>query len=163
MRPVSVLLGISMAVLGLASPSGQTATGHRAQLPPRRASPTPTLPPRWWKDPTVARMVGLTVPQTERINTVFEEFLTPQRERWVALLPIERELDELLREEHPDERLVIDRLTALENRRSEMNRNRLIMLFHVQQVLTLSQRSKLQELGWSVSSTTTEHHVKTPR
>lgn len=152
-----------MAILSTASPSGQKATSQPGQLPPGRSSTTPTLPARWWKDPAVARMVGLTVSQTERINTVFEEFVKPQRERWIALLPIERELDELLREAHPDERLVIDRLTALENRRSEMNRNRLIMLFHVQQVLTLPQRAKLQDLGWSASSSTRAQHAKAPR
>lgn len=163
MRRVSALFGIVMAVLGIASPSGQKADGQRGQVPPGAARATPAPPARWWKDRTVAATVGLTVPQTERINTVFDQFLKPQRERWAALLQIERELDELLREAHPDERLVIDRLTALENRRSEMNRSRLIMLFHVQQVLSPSQRSKLQELGWSVSSATTEQHAKTTR
>jgi hypothetical protein len=30
-----------------------------------------------------------------------------------------------------------------------MNRNRLIMLFQIHQVLSPAQRAKLQELGWS--------------
>ena len=163
MRGFSAPFGIFIALLSIASPLGQKAAGQHGHVPPSDARTTPALPTRWWKDPTVAGTVGLTALQTERINTMFEEFVKPQRERWAALLPIERELDELLREAHPDERLVIDHLTALENRRSEMNRHRLIMLFHIQQVLSLSQRSKLQELGWSVSSATSEQHVRTVR
>ena len=163
MRGFSTLFSIFIALLSIASPLGQKAAGQHGKPPLGGARTTPALPARWWKDPAVAGMLGLTALQTERINTVFEEFVKPQRERWAALLPIEREVDELLREAHPDERLVIDRLTALENQRSEMNRHRLIMLFHVQQVLSLSQRSKLQELGWSVSSATSEQHAKTVR
>jgi Spy/CpxP family protein refolding chaperone len=108
-------------------------------------------------------MVGLTTSQSARINTVFEEFLKPQRERWTSLGAIERQLDELLGQAHPDERLVIDRITALENRRSEMNRSRLVMLFHIQQVLSLTQRSKLQELGWAAFPATAERNPKTAR
>jgi Spy/CpxP family protein refolding chaperone len=105
----------------------------------------------------------LTALQTERIDAVFDEFVKPQRESWAAFRTLEKQLDELLREHHPDEKLVIDRITALEWRRSELNRRRMIMLFHIQQILSRWQRSKLQELGWSASPAPGQRNPKTPR
>jgi len=105
----------------------------------------------------------LTVLQTERIDAVFDEFVKPQRESWAAFRTLEKQLEELLQEHHPDEKLVIDRITALERRRSELNRRRMIMLFHIQQTLTMSQRSKLQDLGWSPSPATGQRNPQTPR
>jgi Spy/CpxP family protein refolding chaperone len=121
------------------------------------------LPSRWWKDRAIAKVVGLTAFQADRIDTLFEEFMKPQRERWTALRPLEKQLEDLLRESNPDEKLVFDRITAVENRRSEMNRNRLMMLFRIQQVLSPWQRSKLQALAHSPFQATEPRNAKTSR
>ena len=152
-----------LVVVWSASPSGQHTSGPRGRLPTDSSRSTTKLPGRWWKDPTIARVVGLTAFQAERIDTLFDEFMKPQRERWAALRPLEEQLEDLLREPHPDETLVIDHIAAVENRRSEMNRNRLIMLFRIQRVLSPSQRSKLQDLGRSLSPATGQRNPKTPR
>ena len=150
-------------VVWMASPSGQNASGQRGRLPPDSSRSSTKLPARWWKDPTIAKAVGLTAVQAERIDTLFDEFMKPQRERWAALRPMEQQLDDLLREPYPDEKLVVDRITAVENRRSEMNRNRLMMLFQIQRLLSPWQRSKLQELGHSPFQATGPRDAKTPR
>ena len=149
MRRTTALSALFLVVVWIASPSGQSASGQRGRLPPDTARSTTKLPARWWKDPTIARAVGLSAFQAERIDTLFDEFLKPQRERWTALRSLEKQLEELLRQPNPDEKLVLDRITVVENRRSEMNRNRLIMLFHIERVLSPSQRSKLQDLARS--------------
>ena len=144
----SALLLVSVLI---AAPGAQNAPAQRGGTAP---SQTAKLPARWWKDPAITEAVGLTRVQADRIDTVFEEFLKPQRERWNVFRPLERELDELLREPHPDEKQVLELITNLEDRRSELNRNRMIMLFHIQQVLSVSQRAKLEELGWATPTRT---------
>lgn len=136
------------SALGQSAPVQRDGRGTSAVDPPR---PTATLPRAWWRDGTIAAQVGLTRAQIDRIETVFEDFLKPQRDRWDAFRPLEKELNDLLQQPHADEKQVIDLITGLEARRSEMTRNRLIMLFHIQQVLNPSQRAKLRHLGWSVS------------
>jgi Spy/CpxP family protein refolding chaperone len=148
----SALSALFLAFAWIASAPGQNASVQRGGLPPSPSRPATRLPARWWNDAVIAAAVGLTVAQAERIDAVFEEFAKPQRERWTAFRPLEKELDELLRQARPDEKQVIDRITMLEDKRSEMNRSRMIMLFHIQQVLSPWQRSKLQELGWSAST-----------
>jgi len=163
MPRTTALSALFLVVLWMASPSGQKASGAPGPLPPDSSRSTTTVPARWWKDPTVARVVGLTAVQAERIDTLFEEFMKPQRKRWAALRPIEKQLEELLREPHPDEKLVVDRITAVETLRSEMNRNRLMMLFRIQRVLSPLQRSKLQDLGHSPFPAAESRNPKTPR
>ena len=100
----------------------------------------------------IVAQLALSRPQTDRITAVFDQFLKLQRERWNRFRPLEARLDRLLRQPHPDEGQVVDLITQIEDRRAELNRNRMVMLFHIQQVLELSQRSKLQSLGWSPPS-----------
>jgi Spy/CpxP family protein refolding chaperone len=162
MTRTPALSALFLVAVWVAAPSGQHASGQGDGRPQDSSRATTTLPARWWRDPTVAKEVGLTALQAERIDTLFEQFLKPQRERWAALRPLEAQLEDLLREPHPDERLVVDRIDEIENRRSEMNRNRLIMLFHIQRVLSPPQRSKLQDLGRSPWSATGPRNPKTP-
>ena len=163
MTSTPALSALFLAIVLIASPSAQTAPGKRAGLADDGSRSTTKLPVRWWKDPTIAKVVGLTPVQTERIDTLFDEFLKPQRERWAALRPLEEQLEVLLSEPDPDEKLVIERITAIENRRSELNRNRLIMLFQIQRVLKPWQRLKLQDLGRSPFPATEPRNPKTPR
>jgi len=150
-------------VVWMVFPSGQNASGQRGRLPPDSSRSSTKLPARWWKDPSIAKAVGLTAVQAERIDALFDEFMKPQRERWATLRPMEKQLEDLLREPSPDEKLVFDRITAVETRRSEMNRNRLMMLFQIQRVLSPGQRSKLQDLGHSLFQATEPRNAKTPR
>jgi Spy/CpxP family protein refolding chaperone len=150
-------------VVWMGFPSGQNASGQRSRLPPDSSRSSAKLPARWWKDPNIAKAVGLTAVQAARIDTVFDEFMRPQRERWAALRPLEKQLEELLREPNPDEKLVFESITAVENRRSEMNRYRLMMLFQIQRVLSPGQRSKLEDLGRSPFQATEPRSAKVPR
>jgi Spy/CpxP family protein refolding chaperone len=163
MTRTPALAALFLVVVWMASPSGQNASGARGRLPTDSSRSTTKLPARWWKDPAIAKVVGLTTFQADRIDTLFDEFMKPQRERWTALRPLEKQLEDLLREPNPDEKLVFDRITTVENRRSEMNRNRLMMLFQIQRVLSPSQRSKLQDLGHSPFLATESRNAKTPR
>lgn len=146
------LSALLLALCWTASSAAQNApVEQRGGLTPGPSRPAPRFPVRWWKDPAITTAVGLTDAQATRIDAVFEEFLKPQRARWAAFHPLETQLDELLRQPAPDEKQVVDLITRLEDRRSEMNRNRMIMLFHIQQVLSPAQRGRLEELGWSAT------------
>jgi Spy/CpxP family protein refolding chaperone len=145
-------LAVAVIVFGLASSAAMTQEPQSQQSgrssPPAATASKSRLPFRWWNDEAVVKKLGLTAAQVQRIEGIFEAFLPAQRARWSAFRPLEKELNDLVSEPHPNEARVIDQITRVETLRSELNQHRLIMLFRIQQVLTAAQRARLQELGW---------------
>ena len=141
------LSALLLVAVWSAAPSAQHLSGQPARLAPDSSRSTTKAPAKWWKDPTIAGVVGLTTRQAERIDRLFDEFIRPQREKWAAFRRLEVQVEDFLRNPPADDQLVVDRITALEDRRREINRNRLLMLFKIQRVLSPAQRSKLRDVA----------------
>lgn len=121
-------------------------------VPPQK--PDPKVPLRWWRDDVMRTRLGLTGKQVDRINSIFDAFLSMQRERWAALHRLENELSESLRQRNPPDSKVIGQIDRVEMARFELNKNRQIMLFRIHQVLTPEQRVMFEKLDWPESALT---------
>ncbi len=159
--------GLPVLLLGILWTAGprQTAPAGRdvGEATAKPSAAAARLPARWWRDAVIAAEVGLTDSQADQINAIFENFVKPQRERWSDFRPLEKELNDLLGQAHADETQVIGLITRLEDKRSELNRHRLIMVFRIQQILNPTQRAKLQQLGWSAPTASLPVRQPSPR
>ena len=127
-----------------------TSDWQQRTLPPQK--PTPKVPLRWWRDDVIHSRLGLTGIQVDRIDLIFETFLSMQRERWSAFHQLEEELSECLRQQNPPEAKVIEQIGRVEMARFELQKNRQIMLFRIHQVLTPAQRLMFDKLDWPQSA-----------
>jgi Spy/CpxP family protein refolding chaperone len=119
-------------------------------VPPQK--PDAKVPLRWWRDEVIRTRLRLTGIQVDRINVIFDAFLSMQRERWSAFHRLEDELSEWLRQQNPPEAKVVEQIGRVEMARFELNKNRQIMLFRIHQVLTPEQRLMFDKLDWPQSA-----------
>ena len=105
------------------------------------------LPPgRWWKDAEVAKTIGLSDAQVQKIEQVFQDSRMKLVDIHANLQKEEIKLEPLLEADNPDENAVlgaIDRITAA---RAALEKANAQMAFAIRRVLTPEQWKKLRAL-----------------
>lgn len=100
---------------------------------------------KWWQSERFQRELQLTTDQIDRIEQVFQAYLTDARDQKKKTLDrLEEELERLI--ESADEVAVMQQADRVEAVRSELSKERTRMLVRIRQVLTEEQRAKLAEL-----------------
>lgn len=156
MRSVARFAGLLICLAAFSNRPPASAWGpgtfgwQQRALPPQK--PTPKVPLRWWRDDVIRSRLGLTGIQVDRIDLIFDTFLSMQRERWSVFHRLEEELSECLRQQNPPEAKVIEQIGRVEMARFELQKNRQIMLFRIHQVLRPEQRRMFDKLDWPQSA-----------
>ncbi len=95
---------------------------------------------RWWQSADVQKDLGLTADQVARIDEIFRTTIEQQRKNKDVLDRLEARLSTLI-EADADEDTVVKQVDKVEAARAALNKERTLMLLHMRQVLTPTQRT----------------------
>jgi Spy/CpxP family protein refolding chaperone len=95
----------------------------------------------------VQRALRLTPKQVAALERVFDASLSERRALLAAFEKWEFDLQQLLKEANPDERVAVELIERLEEARARRNVARAMMLLRMRQILTPAQRSALHAVG----------------
>ena len=138
-----------LIVLSLAAPAAAWSQ-QRQTDPSARSTNQQKQPPRkWWHDERYRSALALSPDQVARIDGIYEQHAVVQRELWVSLQRVEREVSKLIAVEAPNEAKVIAAIERAELLRYKLNERRALLLFKIRQQLTLDQHLKLEKLSES--------------
>src|SRR6185295_9180010 len=99
----------------------------------------------WWKDAQFQKELTLTSDQSARIDSVFQSAMSTLRPKKEELDRQEAELSRLIAT-NADETVVSLQVDKVEAIRTNMNKQRTLMLLHMRQVLSPDQRVRLNKL-----------------
>jgi Spy/CpxP family protein refolding chaperone len=111
---------------------------------PAWAGPPP--PWKWWQDEKFKAELRLTPEQTAKIDEVFNTTFPKLRASYEELNRREEQLSNLISAIDTTEADVLRQADQVEAVRSELSKNRTLMLFRMRRVLSPEQRLKLQQL-----------------
>lgn len=110
------------------------------------AAPPAPLEGKWWKNPRVARELGLTAAQVDRIEQIFLR-VRPQLIDLRADLEKKRlQQESAMEDPKADGREAESRIDAVEDARSRLAKARAAMFLEIRDVLTPDQRQKILAL-----------------
>jgi Spy/CpxP family protein refolding chaperone len=135
-RPVLVLSLFLLTLPVLASAQGATVQG----TPPASRAERH----KWWLSSEVKTEVGLTAPQSQELESIFQSVLPRLRSGWEELDRLEQEVSRLMTDGAADEGRVSTAIDRAESARASLNKTRTLMLFRMYRVLTPDQRVKLK-------------------
>jgi Spy/CpxP family protein refolding chaperone len=138
------------------SPAATAATVcDRQGGQPQNPSPAAGKPPgqqetpqrkKWWIDPDSRREFGISDKQSADIDKIFEAIAPKQRDLWHEVERLDAELAKTIKESTADPAAVSQQADRVEKLRAELNRNRTVMLYRLNLVLTPEQRAKVKEM-----------------
>jgi Spy/CpxP family protein refolding chaperone len=105
-----------------------------------------TNPPRWWKSDPHRRELNLTSEQSRKIEDIFQQAASTQRQLIKAIDDAEAEFEKLVDVEKVDDAAVIDQINRVVSARADLMRSHSMMLFRMRRVLTPEQWKKLGEI-----------------
>lgn len=126
-----------LLVLVVALAAAGNAAAH-GQEPPSRH--------KWWQDDKIKADLALTDQQSSEVEAVFQAALPKLRAGKKQLDDLEADLSRLIRERTADEPSVAQQIDRVEAARSDLNKTRTLMLYHIHRILTPEQNTKLQAL-----------------
>ncbi len=103
------------------------------------------LPGPWWKTDPVKKELGLTHEQSTKLDRIWSDAFPQAQQNLDRLDRYESMLSRLI-ETDADEVDVLKQVDKIEQLRATMNKNRILMLLHMRQVLTPDQRSKMNTM-----------------
>jgi Spy/CpxP family protein refolding chaperone len=107
----------------------------------------PLLPPgRWWKNAEVAKTVGLSDEQVQKIEKVFEDSRLKLVDAHANLQKEEIRLEPLLDSESPEESAVLGAIDRITTARAAVEKANAQMAFAIRRVLTPEQWKKLRAI-----------------
>jgi Spy/CpxP family protein refolding chaperone len=109
-------------------------------------APADAQPFKWWQDEKMKAELALTADQSARIEGVFQSSMATQRKNFDELGRREKEFSEMLLRDDTTEAAVMRQAEQVEALRAEMSKNRTLMLFRMNRILTMEQRMKFNEL-----------------
>ncbi len=101
---------------------------------------------KWWQDDKIKADLGLTDQQSSEVEAVFQAALPKLRAGKNQLDGLETDLSRLIRDRSAEESVVAQQIDRVEAARSELNKTRMLMLYHMHRILTPDQNTKLQAL-----------------
>ena len=99
---------------------------------------------KWWLSEDVKTQVGLTAPQSQELEAIFQSVLPRLRSGWEELERLEQDVSKLMTDAVADEGRVSTAVDRAESARASLNKTRTLMLFRMYRVLTPDQRVKLK-------------------
>jgi Spy/CpxP family protein refolding chaperone len=123
-----------------------------AQPPQGKFSPRPgelhgILPPgRWWKNAEIAKNIGLSDAQVQKIEQIFQENRLKLVDIHANLQREEIKLEPILEAENPDESAVLASIDRIAAARATLEKANAQMAFAIRRVLTPEQWKKLREM-----------------
>jgi Spy/CpxP family protein refolding chaperone len=108
------------------------------------AQTLPEPPGPWWRSESVKKELGLTNDQSMRIDHIWQVAYPQLKQENTQLDEREARLSRLI-ETDADEAVIAHSIDRVEALRSNMNKERALMLVHMRQVLTPDQRVKFNE------------------
>ena len=147
------VVGLTGAVDAHQSPRVQPA-GQQSG-PNRPPGPRPQGPPQslpwggpafaWWRDPQFQRELRLTTEQSDKIESVFRGARPQLQQKFDELNTQENELSRLV-ENEAQEPAILTQAQRVEHARGDLNTTRTLMIWHIRQVLTPEQRTRMKTL-----------------
>lgn len=134
---------IFSVLLGLAA-TGAAAQGNRPGGPPPQGPPQG--PFKWWQADETKAQLALTNDQSAKIEEVWQAAIPRLRAAGEDIDRYDKQLSKLLSANETTELDVIKGLNLVQVARNEWDRQRTLMLFRMQRVLTYDQRMKLKSL-----------------
>jgi Spy/CpxP family protein refolding chaperone len=132
-------------VAGSAAAQGSTAAaGNKA--PNGQPSQGPPGPFKWWQADDTKAQLGLTNDQSVKIEEIWQAAVPRLRATFDDIDRYDKQLSKLLSANETTEMDVIRQLNLVQVAKNEADRQRTLMLFRMQRVLTYDQRMKLKTL-----------------
>lgn len=144
---VSLLLCAAALAQGpQGAPGGPGPGGPNRQFGPQPGGEMrQILPPgRWWKDAEVAKTIGLSDAQVQKIEQVFQESRMKLVDIHATLQKEEIKLEPLLEADNPEEGAVLSAIDRIASARATLEKANAQMAFSIRRVLTPEQWKKLR-------------------
>jgi Spy/CpxP family protein refolding chaperone len=99
---------------------------------------------KWWKSDRVIELLGLTMEQSDELESVFQDLIGPQRDAMRRVNRLEEQFSAILRRDQATEEDVMAAIDEVEAARSDLGKLRALMLYRMRRVLTPDQRDTLE-------------------
>jgi Spy/CpxP family protein refolding chaperone len=99
---------------------------------------------RWWSNPQMVELIGLTPDQVKKMDDIFQQHRLQLIDLNASLEKEEAILDPLVSAEQPDDAKVLAQIDKVAQARAELEKANSRMLWSVRRVLTQDQWKKLQ-------------------
>ncbi len=101
---------------------------------------------KWWKNPELAKKLGLTGDQVNKMETIFQNHRLQLIDLHANLEKQEVLLDPMINSENPNEQQTLAQIDRVAQARAELEKSNARMLFAIRRVLTPEQWKQLQTL-----------------
>lgn len=101
---------------------------------------------KWWQDEPFKSELGLTPQQSASVEATFQSAIPKLKAAKAQLDVLEAELSRMIRERTADESDVSAQIDKVEAARTELSKNRTLMLYRIHRILTPEQNTKLQAM-----------------
>lgn len=102
-------------------------------------------PGKWWKNPELAKSLGLTDDQINKMEKIFQDSRLKLIDLHATLQKQEALLQPMIEADHPDEDRVLSQIDQVAQARAELEKANARMLLDIRNVLTPDQWKKLRE------------------
>jgi Spy/CpxP family protein refolding chaperone len=143
------LLALFVAV-GTVRPAEVVAQAQSGSQPPAQVErKDPRSSPghqrtAWWKDEQARTEIGLTLDQAAEIDRIFKAYIDKARPLREEVNTLEKALSETMKANTADVSVVAQQVDKVENKRAELNKLRVVMLYRMHRVLTPEQNVRFQ-------------------
>jgi Spy/CpxP family protein refolding chaperone len=101
---------------------------------------------KWWQDEQFKAELGLTDQQSASVEATFQSAIPKLKAAKAQLDELEADLSRMIRERTADESVVSAQIDKVEAARTELSKNRTLMLYRIHRILTPEQNIKLQAM-----------------
>jgi Spy/CpxP family protein refolding chaperone len=115
-------------------------------LLPVAASGTQGHRQKWWQDEKMKAELALTDDQSTEVETIFQASRPKLQEGKRLLESLENDLSEMVRAHVAEEAELAVMIDRVEAARSELSKERTLMLYRMHRILTPEQNAKLKEI-----------------
>jgi Spy/CpxP family protein refolding chaperone len=98
----------------------------------------------WWKDEKARAEIGFTVDQAGEIDRIFKAYMEKAKPLREEVNTLEKGLSETMKANIADVSVVAQQVDKVENKRAELNKLRVVMLYRMHRVLTPEQNGRFQ-------------------
>ena len=98
----------------------------------------------WWKDEKARAEIGFNADQAAEIDRIFKAYIDKARPLREEVNALEKALSETMKANTADVSVVAQQVDKVENKRAELNKLRVVMLYRMHRVLTPEQNVRLQ-------------------
>jgi Spy/CpxP family protein refolding chaperone len=144
---VAVLVAVGLtSVVELVAADWQAQARNQTPVQTERkdekSSGRPGTP--WWKDESARAEIGFTAEQAAEIDRIFKAYIDKAKPLREEVNALEGALSATMKANMADVSVVEKQVDKVENKRAELNKLRVVMLYRMHRVLTPEQNARLQ-------------------